>query len=852
MSMVKKILLMGMLTGMVFSSLYAENEIPEGDYFIRNNATGMFLKAGHDWGVMAAMGKHGKRFTYEKVDGVYKLNTNLSGDNMNEHWFRGDCWIDNGGTPLSISWVDEAKHLALIVNAENSEQLCQNYPWETDRGRFSDNHNDWNNQNRDYVFLWQMLTKADLLAELTAPSLYNGFPKDATFMIECWDFCRHDDGPAALWEGLCEAGQTPRDILDWGSNRSNYVGQKTGVTDYDIHQTLSGLPNGTYQLCAQGFYKAGAGEGVVAKLYAGSAETPLRNIADGSNPANCEAAGNAFNGGEYKNTVTVEVTDGTLRLGIKASGADANAWCVFDNFELYYYGTETTVAAVEADTPIVPDGTYLLRNVASGLYISQGHDWGTQLATNAFNGLNIKSTYQGNGFYTLDSQVFENEGSHFIGTNGYVDGGAFNYTLRKTGEGRYAIRIDDFESKVIQDNGDGRSGLQFLGLLASPEIAQWELVTPEVIKAEMAAASASAPVNATPLVKGSYFGRHDRMYQTWQGNFNVEDATNNDPNYVGQSSDANVEVYQVLTDMPNGLYELQAQAFTKNADGVLFANESETALDVITDEVENTRAAGEAFNAGEYKASVKVWVSDGTLRLGVRSQQNAESPWCVFDNFILTYYGTNLLLEDGKALPEIKADMQVASVSYDRNVEAGRMVSFILPVAVPSDKLNGTAYELSSISGTTLVFAPVTAGTEANKPYVLVPANDGKLLEDMDETLLPQTPASLSYAVGDFEFFGTYTAQSVNGVYGLSEGQFVGVNSGTLNPYRAAIRTASGVKAYDIVLGDDATDICLPPTLSEGEGAVYNLAGQQIVNSKSSNRKLPRGINIINGKKVIR
>ena len=40
MSMVKKILLMGMLTGMVFSSLYAENEIPEGDYFIRNNATG--------------------------------------------------------------------------------------------------------------------------------------------------------------------------------------------------------------------------------------------------------------------------------------------------------------------------------------------------------------------------------------------------------------------------------------------------------------------------------------------------------------------------------------------------------------------------------------------------------------------------------------------------------------------------------------------------------------------------------------------------------------------------------------------------------------------------------------------
>lgn len=834
--------------GLAFSALYAENEIPEGDYFIRNNATGMFLKAGHDWGVMAAMGKHGKRFTYEKVGDVYKLNTNLSGDNMNEHWFRGDCWIDNGGTPLQISWVDEAKHLALIVNAENNEQLCQNYPWETDRGRFSDNHNDWNNQNRDYVFLWQMLTKEDLLAELTSASLYNGFPKDATFMIECWDFSRHDDGPAALWEGLFEEGQTPRNTLDWGSNRSNYVGQKQGVSNYDIHQTLTSLPNGVYQLRAQAFYKAGAGEGVVAKLYAGTAETFLKDVSDGSAPTNCEGAGNAFNNGEYRNAVTVEVTDGTLRIGIKANGADVNGWCVFDNFELYYYGTETTVAAVEADTPVVPDGTYLLRNVQTGLYVSQGHDWGTQLATNAFNGLNVKTTYQGNGFYTLDSQVFENAGSHFIGTNGYVDGGAFNYTLRKIAEGRYAVQIDDLEAKVIQDNGDGRSGLQFLGLLATSEIGQWELVTPEQIKTEMAEATASVPVNATPLVKGSYFGRHDKMYQTWQGNFTVVDATNNDPNYVGQSNDANVDVYQVLTDMPNGQYELQAQAFVRNAAGVLYANEAEAALSVITDEVGDTRAAGEAFNNGEYGVSLKVWVSDGTLRLGVRSEQNAESPWTVFDNFVLTYYGTDLILEDGKAMPEVKADMQVASVSYDRTVEADRMISCILPVAVPVENFNGTVYELSSVNGDVLSFTSVTGTTEANKPYILVPSADGKLLTDMTETLLPATPASLSTTVAGVEFFGTYTKQSVSGVYGISEGQFVGVNSGTLNPYRAAIRVASDVEAYNVVLDDEATGIrelenC--EVVKSSNCQIYNLAGQRL-------QKMRKGINIVNGNKVLK
>ena len=839
----KKTLLTGLLMGMAFSAIYAENEIPVGNYFIRNNATGMFLKAGHDWGVMAAMGKHGKRFTYEKVGNVYKLNSNLSGDNMSEHWFRGDCWIDNGGTPLQISWVDESKHLARIKNVENNQELCQNYPWETDRGRFSDNYNDWNDQNRDYVFLWQMLTKADLLAELTSTSLYNGFPKDATFMIECWDFSRHDDGPAALWEGLCEAGQTPRDVLDWGSNRSNYVGQKTGVNNYDIHQTLTGLPNGVYQLRAQGFYKAGAGEGVIAKLYAGSAETPLKNITDGSNPANCEAAGNAFNVGEYKNAVTVEVTDGTLRIGIKAEGADAAGWCVFDNFELYYYGTETTVAVVAADTPIVPDGTYLFRNVATGKYISQGHDWGTQLATREQNGLNIKTTYQGNGFYTLDSQVFENEGSHFIGTNGYVDSGAFNYTIRKTGEGRYAVRIDDLEAKVIQDNGDGHAGLQFLGLLESPEIAQWELITPEVIKAEMAAASASSPVNATPLVKGSNFGRHDKMVEAWQGTVMIQNQEYNNANYVGQSWEAEMDAYQILTELPNGRYNVQAQAFVKNATGVLYANEQETPLESAA--YDDTRVAAEAFNEGLFVTNVDVWVTDGTLRLGVRATKTADQQWLVFDNFVLTYYGTDLILEDGKSLPEIKADMQVSSVSYDRNVVAGRMISFILPVAIPVESLNGTAYELSAVNGDVLSFAEVSGSTEANKPYILVPAADGKLLTDLSVTQLPATPASLSVSVGDVEFFGSYTTQNVSGVFGLSEGKFVGVNSGTLKPYRAAISVSSNIKAYNIVLDDSATGISNLDVNFSNSDAIYNLAGQRL-------QKIQQGINIINGKKIIK
>lgn len=54
------------------------------------------------------------------------------------------------------------------------------------------------------------------------------------------------------------------------------------------------------------------------------------------------------------------------------------------------------------------------------------------------------------------------------------------------------------------------------------------------------------------------------------------------------------------------------------------------------------------------------------------------------------------------------------------------------------------------------------------------------------------------------------------------------------------------VKGFVIDFDDDATSInCLIPTLSEGEGTIYNLAGQRV-------SKIQKGINIINGKKILK
>ena len=54
-----------------------------------------------------------------------------------------------------------------------------------------------------------------------------------------------------------------------------------------------------------------------------------------------------------------------------------------------------------------------------------------------------------------------------------------------------------------------------------------------------------------------------------------------------------------------------------------------------------------------------------------------------------------------------------------------------------------------------------------------------------------------------------------------------------------------------VYVTDDATPISTVDDGRRAKEAIYNLAGQKIVNSQSSNRKLPRGVYIVNGKKTV-
>jgi hypothetical protein len=142
---------------------------------------------------------------------------------------------------------------------------------------------------------------------------------------------------------------------------------------------LTNIPNGVYELRAQGFFRYGSAtlastyrekddERLQATLYANEASTPLMSIFEhadhnsipsaesattksGTIPSTMNAASAMFSADLYKNKLLVEVADGTLRIGVKKTTTSPTAsWTVFDNFRLYYLGTEMP-SAIEHISP---------------------------------------------------------------------------------------------------------------------------------------------------------------------------------------------------------------------------------------------------------------------------------------------------------------------------------------------------------------------------------------------------------------------------------------------------------------------------------------------------------------------
>lgn len=343
-------------------------DIPDGNYYMKNVASGKFLVGANDWGTRASLGEHGVEVTLYNVDnGKFLIDTHIANSETN-HYLGSDGYVDAEAAEWIITEPTEGVYTLSIDGI--------NY-WGYDGVStiLTGTLTDATQPNAQ----WQLVTRAEMEAALANATESN--PVDATFYIQAADFNRNDSNVSA-WKGEPVTG-------GWDSNKN---AERWNTAPMDVYQELAGLPNGYYRLSVQGYYRIGndANDAALAAeqytagtpelnayLYGNDAVTPLMSImADAKSgeapegnycttpigyvPQSMDGASAFFSEGLYHNELVVKVTDETLRIGIKKEVASYQDWVIFDNFELYYLGTNYTSKPISVTSIILNEKTVIL------------------------------------------------------------------------------------------------------------------------------------------------------------------------------------------------------------------------------------------------------------------------------------------------------------------------------------------------------------------------------------------------------------------------------------------------------------------------------------------------------------
>jgi len=198
-----------------------------------------------------------------------------------------------------------------------------------------------------------------------------------------------DENPVDFTSMIVNASYDNNDNTGWSGDApafQSYTNAEMFNKNFNYYQDIVNLPAGTYELSVDGFFRAGEGVAdyqawtanpdslnfcfVYAETSEGQYSAPMKRLASGARPYlldaltagylavvtateetegyevpnNMETAEYAFQEDLYTdNTITVKVgDDGKLRIGLKKDTNITNNWCIWDNWQLTFFGANST------------------------------------------------------------------------------------------------------------------------------------------------------------------------------------------------------------------------------------------------------------------------------------------------------------------------------------------------------------------------------------------------------------------------------------------------------------------------------------------------------------------------------
>ena len=295
-------------------------DFAEGKYYIYNAAAGGYIVGGNNWGTRASISKTGGiEFEAVLVEGKYELKSAPLYDGKHLG-FNG--YVDNGDADQNwtITPVEGQEGVYTLATADGNVLF-----W--DGGDATTTSVGAMPETAANAY-WQLISSADRLASLASADADNGI--DATFLIGNPNFSRSASNAAWTMEASHQN-------LSGGANENTCA--ESWRSAFTLSQELT-VPNGVYALTAQAALTdyTSAYDGVdYPVVYANEETSPFIAMEESDRGTNMTTLSGSFSAGKYVvGPIFVEVTDETLTVGVKGTRTDT--WCIWDNFQLTYYG----------------------------------------------------------------------------------------------------------------------------------------------------------------------------------------------------------------------------------------------------------------------------------------------------------------------------------------------------------------------------------------------------------------------------------------------------------------------------------------------------------------------------------
>ena len=356
-----------------------------GEFYLYNVATGLWLQNNNTvkdgWATAVNVGTRGLPITLEKTGPkTFKLRST----------FRGGNGVSNKiGDAGLLYWDMPAENVgAWDISPADNFQSIHGYWLECDAMVLGADNN-LLTTDKDKNSVWQLVTREERIADAKAKASVE-HPVDVTWLIDAPDLATKNTTYKLDFTAAPHAEHSTYQG-GWNIVKANTIQEFWNTQTFDYHQTITGLPNGTYKFSVRGYYRDGSSETrdytmygygadkfakgteqLRATYYANGTSAPIMSLYAGAKTAPEEGfsfqaerekdqgsglyvpntpheANYALWKGNYQNAeITVTVTDGTLKFGVRKEAGVVDDWCVISDFSLKYLGSKVLQTAEEA------------------------------------------------------------------------------------------------------------------------------------------------------------------------------------------------------------------------------------------------------------------------------------------------------------------------------------------------------------------------------------------------------------------------------------------------------------------------------------------------------------------------